>query len=76
MDAEFVSFAAVMIQSHLYLTTQAFVSNLSSRKDLFFLAVFFHRTFGMPSALLIKFISSDIESGLCFMSMFLYCHVQ
>ena len=34
MDAEFVSFAAVMTQSHLYLPTQALMSNLSSRKDL------------------------------------------
>jgi len=36
MDAEFVSFAAVITHSHLRLTIQAIMSNLSRRKDLVF----------------------------------------
>jgi hypothetical protein len=62
MDAEFVSFAAVITHSHLCLS--------SKHSSVKFFSSFFHRTFGKPSTLFIKFISSEIESGLCLVSIF------
>jgi len=70
MVAQFVSFAAVITHSHLCLTIQAFTSNLSCRKDLVLQEFSFTGHLECHPLCLFKCISSDIESGLCFMSIF------